>query len=146
VLVLNCSREAAELAKASFLVSLGACDPRFRSLNAVRELRHKELRHKSVAMTLRYAHLASERKAAAVEMLAKGQPIRNLIEIVVQAYERGCSCHTPVGQPRQSCAVTTPSRALGGAKDAICRPRWKGTLVTITFGLNSSAPLIRSAC
>ena len=34
-------------------------------LNTVREL----LGHKSVAMTLRYAHLAPEHKAAAVEVL-----------------------------------------------------------------------------
>jgi site-specific recombinase XerD len=35
-------------------------------LNTVREL----LGHKSIAMTLRYAHLAPEHKAAAVETLA----------------------------------------------------------------------------
>jgi site-specific recombinase XerD len=36
-------------------------------LNTVREL----LGHKSIAMTLRYAHLAPEHKAAAVESLVK---------------------------------------------------------------------------
>ena len=29
---------------------------------------------------------------------------------------------------------------------ACARPRWNGTLVTTTLGLNSSAPLISSAC
>jgi integrase len=38
-------------------------------LNTVREL----LGHKSIAMTLRYAHLAPEHKATAVESLVKGR-------------------------------------------------------------------------
>ena len=41
-------------------------------LNTVREL----LGHKSIAMTLRYAHLAPEHKAAAVEAIVASQPRR----------------------------------------------------------------------
>ena len=38
-------------------------------LNTVRE----QLGHKSISMTLRYAHLAPEHKATAVESLVKGR-------------------------------------------------------------------------
>ena len=41
-------------------------------LNTVREL----LGHKSITMTLRYAHLAPEHKAAAVEAIVSAQPKR----------------------------------------------------------------------
>jgi hypothetical protein len=55
------------------------------------------------------------------------------------------SCHSAVvwterrGSPRGVCQCAV-------ARAAAARPRWNGTLVTTTFGLNSSAPLMSSAC